>query len=96
MANNRKKYNSGFKARVALEAIKAEKTLAEISSEYAVHASQITKWKRKVLDELPSIFSDKREKENKEVHKKEEELYRQIGQLTVELDWIKKKARLFS
>jgi len=96
MANNRNRYDTTLKARVALEAIKGEKTIAELSSEYRVHTSQITKWKRKVLEELPNIFSDKREKDNIEFRRKEEELYRQIGQLTVELDWVKKKTALFS
>ena len=52
----RKNYDSNFKARVVLEVLKNQRTIAEIASEYGVHANQITKWKRQVLDELPSIF----------------------------------------
>jgi len=96
MKNSKKKYKNGFKATVALEAIKGEKTLAEISSEYKVHPSQINKWKRKALDELPEIYSDKRKKETVEVSKREDELLKQIGQLTMELEWLKKKSSLFS
>ena len=96
MPTRRKKYDATFKAKVALEAIRGEKTLAELSSEYGVHPNQITKWKRKVLEELPGIFSQKREREDREARKLEEELYRQIGQLTVELEWVKKKSALLS
>jgi hypothetical protein len=53
-------------------------------------------WKRKVLEELPGIFSQKRERDDSEARRREDELYRQIGQLTVELDWVKKKSALLS
>ena len=85
----RKNYDSNFKARVVLEAIKNQRTVAEIASEYGVHANQITKWKRQVLDELPSIFSDKHERIQKDSETIQAELYRQIGQLKVEMDWLK-------
>ncbi len=58
----RKRYDSRFKAQVVLEAIKNQRTIAEIASEYGVHANQISKWKKHVLDELPGLFSNKREK----------------------------------
>ncbi len=96
MPKKKNKYSEGFKARVALEAIKGEKTLAEISSEYQVHANQVSKWKRMALEELPGIFSDKRKKENQESEKKEDELLKHVGQLTMELEWLKKKSRLLS
>lgn len=96
MSASRKKYEASFKAKVALEAIRGEKTLAQLSSEYRVHANQITKWKRKVLEELPGIFSQKRERDDSEARQREEELYKQIGQLTVELEWVKKKSALLT
>jgi len=90
----KKKHDATFKARVALEAIKGEKTLAQIASEYGVHPNQIGQWKKRLLKDLPSIFSDRRKREGKEVQAETDELYRQIGQLKVELDWLKKKSQL--
>ena len=87
----RKRYANKFKARVVLEALKNNRTIAEIASEYGVHANQITKWKKQVLDGLPEIFSNKREKTQQDNLALQDELYRQIGQLKVELDWMKKK-----
>jgi len=90
----KKKHDAAFKARVALEAIKGEKTMAQIASEYGVHPNQIGQWKKRLLKDLPSIFSDRRKREGKEVQAEKDELYRQIGQLKVELDWLKKKSQL--
>jgi transposase len=84
MGNIRKKYNAAFKAKVALEAVKAKKTISEISSEYGVHPNQIMKWKQQLLEELPSIFSKKRAKFEQEKEELEAELYHQRGQLKVE------------
>ena len=89
-----RQYEGTFKAKVALEAIKAEKTLSEIASEYGVHTTQIIKWKKRALEELPNIFNNKKESQDQQSSQKEEELYKQIGQLTVELDWVKKKSKL--
>lgn len=96
MGNIRKRHNGAFKAKVALEAVKAEKTISEISSEYGVHPSQIRQWRRQLLDELPSIFTEKKKKAEKDRDELEAELYRQIGQLKVELDWLKKKSEILS
>ena len=94
MGDIRKKYDAALKAKIALEAVKGDKTIREISSIYGVHSSQIMKWKKQLLEELPSIFSDKRAKTEKEREDLEAELYRQIGQLKVELEWLKKKSIL--
>ena len=90
----KKQHDSKFKARVALEAIKGEKTISEISSMYGVHSTQITRWKKKALEGLADIFSNNHEKVAKETDKVQDELYKQIGQLKVELDWLKKKSGL--
>jgi len=87
----RKQHNSGFKAQVALEAIRNQRTIAEIASENGVHPSQVNKWKKQVLDGVPTIFSDNHNKGKQEGEKLQAELYQQIGQLKVELDWMKKK-----
>lgn len=85
----RKKFDSDFKARIALEALKGEKTIAEISSEYGVHSSQIAKWKQQALSGIKGIFS--KGNGNSENHEKEMTgLYAQIGQLKVENDFLKK------
>ncbi len=93
MGKTRKNYSSALKAKVALEAIKKEKTMAQLSSEYGIHANQINQWRKRLLEELPEIFSKKRQKKEKDNEDLQDELYRQIGQLTVELDWLKKKSK---
>ena len=90
----RRHYDSRLKARVALEAIKNQRTISEIASDYGVHPNQISKWKKKLLDEVPEIFSSKREKRQQDNEALQDELYKQIGQLKVELDWLKKKVGL--
>ena len=96
MASNlRKNHDSAFKAKVALEAIKGEKTMAQISSEYGVHANQIRQWRQRLLEEMPGVFSDRRQKKEKQNEEMTAELYRQIGQLKVELDWLKKNPSSF-
>jgi putative transposase len=92
--NMRKTHGAAFKARVALAAVKGEKTLAHLSSEVGVHANQIRQWRKQLLEELPRIFSDRRRKEDREREDLVSELYQQIGQLKVELDWLKKKSQL--
>jgi putative transposase len=89
--NMRRGHDAAFKARVALEALKGEKTMAQLSSEFGVHANQIRQWRQKLLEEVPNVFSDRRRKQEKEGEEMTSELYRQIGQLKVELEWLKKR-----
>jgi putative transposase len=89
-----KGHNGAFKAKVALESVKGEKTLAQLSSEFGVHANQIGQWRKKLLKELPTLFSDRRTKRDRDQEDLVSELYRQIGQLKVELDWLKKKSHM--
>ncbi len=91
MRAKRKRYSAKFKSTVALEALKEQKTMSELSSEYGVHANQISLWKKQFLTEAENVFSNKRHRQEKEQENLETELYRQIGQLKVELDWLKKK-----
>ena len=95
MGTTRKRYNAAFKAKVALEAMKGERPLAEIASECGVHPNQIAKWKKQLLDEAPEIFSRSRKHTKRKAEDFESELYKQIGQLKVELDWLKKKSQMF-
>lgn len=90
----KKNHDAAFKAKVALEAVKGEKTIAQIASEYGIHPNQIGQWKKRLLEDLPGLFSDRRRKEEKEGAAETDELYRQIGQLKVELDWLKKKSQI--
>ena len=94
VSNMRRGHDAAFKARVALEALKEEKTMAQLSSEFGVHVNQIRQWRQKLLDELPTLFSDRRRKRDKEGEELLSELYRQIGQLKVELEWLKKKSQM--
>jgi putative transposase len=77
----RKNHNGAFKAKVALESIKGEKTLAQLSSEFGVHANQIGQWRKQLINELPSLFSNRRTKQDNDHEELVSELYRQIGQL---------------
>jgi transposase len=88
----RKKYSADFKAKVAMEAILEQKTLAELASEHNVHPTQIVNWKKELQDRASEIFSKNASRESKAAEIKEAELYRQIGQLKVEVDWLKKKS----
>jgi len=92
--NMRRSHDSAFKAKVALEALKGEKTLAQLSSEFKVHANQIRQWRKRLLEVLPNVFSDRGNKKDIEKDDLVSELYRQIGQLKVEMDWLKKKSQM--
>lgn len=86
------------KAQVALAAIKEEKTMAQISSDFQVHPTQIGLWKKQAIDNLPELFKDKRKKEKEDSagHQAElDNLYKIIGQRDAELDWLKKKLQIF-
>jgi transposase-like protein len=93
MKKGSRKFESAFKARVALEAIKGHKTIAELSSSFGVHGTQIASWKKQALEEFPRLFSDPRSAKGAD-EALVSMLYQQIGQLKVELDWLKKKSDL--
>jgi transposase-like protein len=87
----RRRYGKEFKARVALEAIKGQKTAAELASECEVHVSQINIWKKQALEALPEVFGRGQAQEEERREAERDCLYRQIGKLQVEVDWLKKK-----
>ena len=87
----RKKFSKEFKAKVALEAIKGQKTANEIAAEYEVHISQINSWKKQLLTAVPEVFGGKAERSAAAHEAERDRLYQQIGRLQVEVDWLKKK-----
>lgn len=89
--SNRRKFDDEFKARVALEAIKGEKTISEISGEFGVHPNMIRLWKKKMLEGAPGIFTRKQDPQINELKELNEELYKKIGKQDVELEFLKKK-----
>jgi transposase len=87
----RNSFTSQFKAKVAIEAIKGEKTLNEIAKEFSVHPSQVGLWKRELQENAAGLFEVKRGPKSIEPTADPEKLYTEIGRLKVELDWLKKK-----
>src|SRR5437870_13591271 len=92
MAGQRKRYSTILKAKVALEAIKGQKTVNEIAAEYGVHPSQIAQWKKQALDGLPGLFSTRESRQAKSEEALIASLYQEIGQLKVQVDWLEKKS----
>ena len=92
MRTLRTRHSAEFKAKVALEAIREQRTTNEIASAHGIHPSQLGQWKKKAVEGLALVFSDKRVRDDKDEEALRERLYQQIGQLKVELDWLKKKS----
>jgi putative transposase len=95
MVLKRVNYSSTFKAKVALAAFEQEKTMSQLSSQFKVHPAMIGKWKSQLLERVEEIFLDGRKKKNTD-EPDTAQLYQQIGQLKVELDWLKKKSASFT
>ena len=94
MTTTRKQYSPKFKARVAIEAIRGERTLNQLASQFRVHPVQIAHWRRAALEQLEEIFVDGRKRKPRSAEADQGALYEEIGRLKVELDWLKKKAGL--
>ena len=90
MTDTKKRHSAAFKARVALEAAKQTRTLAELSGTFQVHSVQISKWKKQLLDGIESLFRDGRRHDHDESQAIQAELYEQIGRLKMEVEWLKK------
>ncbi len=91
----KKSYTAAEKAKIALEAAKGQSTINEITQRFGVHSTQILRWKKQLLEKLPELFSDTQKRKDTEQQKLVEQLYQQIGQLSVERDFLKKKSELF-
>lgn len=94
MTNKRKQYSAQFKAKVALEAAREAKTTSQLSSQYDIHPTVINNWKRQLLSEASSLFEadKKNDKKSKDQQAQIDELYRQIGKLTVERDFLESRS----
>lgn len=92
MSTKRRQYTSQFKFKVAIEAIKEEKTINELGSIYNIHPSQIRKWRKQLLRDGANVFGSKLGRQLREKTEQEAELYEQIGRLKMEMEWLKKKA----
>jgi putative transposase len=92
MSRKRRTFGASFKAKVALAAVRGDKTTAELASRFKVHANQVSAWKKQLVDGATELFADGRCRRKGESCVSEEELYEQIGRLKMELDWLKKKA----
>ena len=91
MTTTRKQYSAKCKARVATEAIRGEKTLSQLGSQFRVHPIQIAKWRKTAVEQLPELFVDGRKRPSRAEEADSDALYEEIGRLKVELDWLKKK-----
>jgi putative transposase len=96
MTQKRKQYNMQFKFKVALEAAKEGKTVNQLASDYDLHPNQVSIWKKQLLEEGPSLFSRRVDRQQEQQAAQEAELYEQIGRLRMELEWLKKKATPFN
>jgi transposase-like protein len=96
MTQKRKQYTMQFKFKVALEAAKEGKTVNQLASDYDLHPNQVSIWKKQLLEEGPSLFSRRVDRQQEQQAAQEAELYEQIGRLRMELEWLKKKAAPFN
>ena len=92
---SRKRYDSTFKAKVALAAVRGDKTISELASQHAVHGNLVSQWKRKLLANIELAFTEADDGQREDREALLDDLYQQIGRLKVELEWLKKKAAQF-
>lgn len=91
MSRKRRVLGAALKAKVALAAVRGDRTTAQLASEFGVHTSQVTAWKKRLLEGVPELFADGR-KRTQDAAAEERELYEQIGRLKMEVEWLKKKS----
>jgi transposase len=89
-----KRYSAAIKAKIVIELLKEEKTLTQLSSEYGVSTKQLTRWRNYALAEMPRLFESNSGKIQEKHENKINELYAEIGRLTTQVNWLKKKSGL--
>jgi len=90
----RRRFSKEFKAKVAIEAIKGQRTANELAQEFGVHVNQISLWKKRLLESAPEVFSRGKDRKAERLNQEKDRLYRKVGQLQIEVDWLKKKTGL--
>ena len=96
MKQKRKKHSGEFKAKVALEAVKGARTLNELAGHFEVHPTQVVQWKQRLVTGASDLFTGGVERDVGREEELRDRLYQEIGQMKVELDWLKKKSELFA
>lgn len=91
MGSERKRFSADFKAKVALEALRGDRTISQIASTYKVHPNQVGQWRNQLLKDSARIFAGVQKRQQDDHQQLIDALYQQIGQLTVELEWLKKR-----
>jgi|SRR5436190_14172304 len=94
MKRQRKQYSADLKAKIAMEAIKGQRTIQEIASQYEVHPTMVMQWKKQLMSSAAEAFSRGKAHDAEAEEQLKAELYQQIGKLQVEVDWLKKKSGL--
>lgn len=92
MRSKRKRFTAEFKAKVALAAVRGDRTTGELAAAFGVHATQVGMWKKQLVEGASAAFTGERPSNGGDREEHESELYAQIGKLQVELNWLKKKA----
>ena len=92
MSRKRRTLGPALKAKVALAAVRGDRTTAQLASQFGVHTSQVTAWKKRLLEGVPELFADGRRQRKDDQTSDEQELYEQIGRLKMEVEWLKKKS----
>ena len=94
MSRKRRRLGAALKAKVALAAVRGDRTTAQLASQFGVHTSQVTAWKKRLLEGVTELFADGRRQGAEDGQAKEQELYEQIGRLKMEVEWLKKKSAM--
>jgi transposase len=88
----RRVFGGSFRAKVALAAVKGDKTLSQLADQFEVHANQVSAWRKELVERAAELFEDRRRRQRDEESASQEELYQQIGRLKMEVEWLKKKS----